>query len=341
MGIAYSTLRADPGLEPMLEQAVTHGWKTFQLEMVRSISPMQDMQSVARVRKLVLNYTPDVLHCHSSKAGAIGRIAIQGLERRPRLVYSPHAISANLGIQYLIAERLLSHFTDRFAAVSDSERDEIVSYGLTSIDRVDVVYPVIDTNEYFPLDRNTARQHLGLPFDCKLMLGIGRLTKQKDPLKFVEVARLVSLKEKAFKAVWLGDGELRREMQIDIEKKGLGETVILAGWQKDVRPWLASSDLLLSTSVYESFGYMVAEALAMERPVVASSISGTCDIMIRELKELLYRPNDVISASKLATDLLNSPFRALSLGQCGRKIVEQRFSADRMRESLSACYRLL
>ena len=229
--------------------------------------------------------------------------------------HTPNALAARLGLQYLIAERLLAPLTDRFVAISDSERDEIVNYGLASGNKVDVIYPCFDLDFYDPQDQTAARAALGLPNGVPLIIGVGRLTDQKDPLMFVEIVRRVAAETNSLKAIWLGDGPLREVVEMEVRRTGLEGVIELPGWQADMRPWFAAADLLFSTSKYESFGYMVAEALAMERPVVATSITGTSDIMNGGLERFLYPAGNASAAAERLLLLLLNPAQAKEIGR--------------------------
>lgn len=338
MALAYSTVRADPGFSSTLEETRAKGWHLFPVKMFPAISPANDLRSVCELRQVLRTYRPQIMHCHSSKAGALGRIAALGLSPRPRVIYTPNSLAAHLGMQYLIAERMLAPLTDRFVAISESERDEIVKYGLASSSKVDVVYPSFDLSFYKPQDQTAARVKLGLPADVPLMVGVGRLTEQKDPLMFVEIVRRVAAETKNLKAIWLGDGPLRDVVDAEVRRTGMEGVIELPGWQADMRPWLAAADLLLSTSRWESFGYMVAEALAMECPVVATSITGTSDIMNGGLESFLYPVGDAAAAAKRILELLRDPSRAKEIGRLGCSSIDVRFSSDRMAEALTTCY---
>ena len=338
IALAYSTLRADPGLEQVLEEAKIKGWELFPLEMVRSVAPAHDLRSIFRLHKILRSFQPQVVHCHSSKAGAIARIAVRGFSPRPRVVYTPHALAIDIGMQYLFFEKLLAPLTDCFGAVSESERKQFEQHGLLSRAKGLVIDPLIDTDYYFPQDRAAARAAIGIAPDAQVVVGVGRLTGQKDPLMFIDIIRQVASNAKALKAIWIGDGELRTTVEAEVQRTSLQDVVLLAGWKKDVRTWLAASDLLLSTSKYESYGYMVAEALAMERPVVATAVTGTSDIMCGELNEFLYSAGNAEAASKVVLALLNNPTRALSIGQSARESIQARFSAMQMSKALSDCY---
>lgn len=339
LGFAYSLRRAEAGFEDFLQRARAKGWQTFHLDMERQVSLSDDMRSGYQLRKLIRDFKPDIIHGHSSKAGAISRIFSMGIAPNPMVVYSPHAIATHLGKPYFLAERLLSLRTDRFIAVSDSEAKGLVDQGLANHENVDVVYPMIDMSYYHPQDRASAREEVGFPADGKVVIGIGRLTEQKDPLAFLDVVEKVIRTNPGVTAIWLGEGHLREAFLEKVRALGLEDSISLPGWKADVRPYLAASDVLLSTSLYESFGYMVAEAMAMERAVVATSIAGTMDVFGHENPGSLYSSGDSDQAAKLVCALLNEPVRSQEQERYGRRLIGSRFSASVMSQSLQDCYR--
>jgi glycosyltransferase involved in cell wall biosynthesis len=337
LGLAYATDRADANLGPLLARAQVSSWQTFPVDMRRRISMRHDAVGFIGMRRIIAKFQPDIVHCHSSKAGALCRLASATLAHRPLIVYSPHALAAPLGRQYLYIERALRLLTDSYIAVSDSEKAAIVSYRLAEADRVGVVYPSIDADHFAPMDRRAARAELGLD-DAPLVIGVGRLTAQKDPLAFLDVLDRLRAQMPSIRGIWVGDGALRSEFEAAIASRGLGDTVTLAGWRQDIRPYLAAADVLLSTSRFESFGYMVAEALAMERPVVASNVTGTVDIMSGGLKGGLYPLDDNGRASAMLAGLLTNAALAESVGRLGRQAIAHRFSPAIMLQRLLHCY---
>jgi glycosyltransferase involved in cell wall biosynthesis len=109
-------------------------------------------------------------------------------------------------------------------------------------------------------------------------------------------------------------------------------------WQHDVRTYISAADVLLNTSRFESFGYVTAEALAMKRPVVASDVTGTRDIMLDRFGAWLYPPDRTDIAAGLILQLLRDPDLSITIGNLGRSEVENKFSTERMRESLMHAY---
>jgi L-malate glycosyltransferase len=112
----------------------------------------------------------------------------------------------------------------------------------------------------------------------------------------------------------------------------------ITGWLDDVRPYLAASDLVVSTAAYESFGYATAEALAMDRPVVASAITGTVDVVTTDVGDQLYSYRDVDAAASLAARLLADAEYAAGIAARGRERVVTTFSPEKMRSGLAGAY---
>jgi glycosyltransferase involved in cell wall biosynthesis len=336
-GLAYGSARADSRLHPLLERAEKMGWMTFPIDMRREIGPRSDLAAFVKLRSVIDLFRPDILHCHSSKGGALGRAAGSLRLRTPVRLYTPNALAAPLGLKYLKIEKMLARYTDGFIAVSDSERAEIVGWSLAEESAVDVVYPLIDAGHFKPQVRSQARELLGLE-PGPLVLGVGRLTIQKDPGSFLSIIERLLLRLPNLQAIWLGSGEGERDFRERVERGNLQNVVRLVSWQHDIRSYLAAADVLLSTSVFESFGYMVAEALSMELPVVATDITGTCDIMRGHLREWLYSVKDYDHAVKLLSELLQDVRKASEVGRLGRSEVKRRFTAELMRGALLESY---
>lgn len=334
-GLAYATRRADHRLEPTLEMARRLRWELYPVDMRREVHPASDMACAYTLAGAIRNFRPAILHCHSSKAGALGRIASYGVWPRPRVVYSPHALA--LEPHYLRIERTFRHLTHRFLAVSDSERDQLLGLGFGNASSVGVVYPTIDTEVYAPRSQRSEREALSLP-DGPILLGIGRMTRQKRPLDLLEVLKLVRVRVPDAAGVWVGDGEHRELFEERARELGLLPHVRVTGWLKDVRPYIGAANIILSTSAFESFGYNVAEALAMERPVVATRVCGTKDILPSSLGDVFFDVGETADAASKCVAILKSRSVSEQLGRDGRKVVTNRFSVKRMRDGLLRFY---
>jgi glycosyltransferase involved in cell wall biosynthesis len=335
---AYGMSRADSRLSPFLDSVTKMGWASYATDMRREISVRNDFSSLKQLRRAVAHFSPDLIHCHSSKAGALGRAAAAMQSKAPARVYSPHALAAHLGGKYLRIEKMLSRHTDRFIAVSESERKEIVSFSLAEEQSVSVVYPTVDCDYFRPASREDARRTLGIGWG-PLVVSIGRLTAQKNPAAFLEIMQRLHQRRSDVHAIWVGSGTGDVDFPALIKAARMENVIRVADWQHDIRKYIAAADVLLSTSRFESFGYVAAEALSMNRPVVASDITGTRDIMRGALQEWLYPAAEPERAAQLLFQLLRSPEQAAKIGGIGRDEIQRRFSREQMRDTLVEAYR--
>jgi glycosyltransferase involved in cell wall biosynthesis len=336
-GLVYSSKRADLAFGSFLERAARAGWKLYDVEMEREIRPLRDLRSAVGLRRVLAAFKPDIVHAHSSKAGALARIVGPTLVVRPAIVYSPHAIASNAHASYALIERMLATVTERFVAVSDSERAQLAAHGIASAGRIDVASPAIDGVHYAPRDARAAKRRCGLD-GAPVVCAVGRLCHQKNPFEFLRIVRALRERYPALVAVWVGEGELRRSLEHALLETGDDEWFKLPGWHSDVRDWVAASDLVINSSSYESFGYVTIEALLMCRPVVASRIVGTTDIMMGSLSELLYENGDVAQAVALCTDVIERRSKYDGIVTAARASLLERFDVDSLRQRLSASY---
>ncbi len=336
-GFAFGDSRADSRLDPFLKTIDQRGWRAYPIAMCREVDALKDWAALTGLRRAILAFEPDILHCHSSKAGILGRLASRTVLSRPTVLYNPHALAVPLGKKFLYIERALSGLVDHYIAVSEGEADDIVRYGVSRRSKVQVVFPAIDTRVFSPRDKRGARIALGLT-EAPLVLGLGRLTQQKNPLSFLRIVEKARRQLPGLRALWIGDGDLTAAFHETVASLGLKDYVQLVPWQHDVRLHLAAADALLCTSLYESFGYMAAEALAMQVPVVAPQVSGPRDILVGPLARQLFPAGDEERARDLLLNILTQSDYALEQGRLGRELVMQRFSPKEMRASLTACY---
>jgi len=336
-GLVYSLHRADRAFITLLDKLRADGWNLFELDMRRAINPMHDAKCAAELQRIYRTFRPDVVHAHSSKAGALSRIATVGMKDRPRLVYTPHSIASNVSRIYGLIEKMLALRLDIMTAVTESEREELNGLKLLPLHRIHVVVPTIPREAFAPRNREDARRALGFGTE-PIIVAVGRLTRQKDPLAFVELANELRKSVPKLRAVWVGDGELRGAMEGRIVAFGLETCVSITGWLEDVRSHLAAANLFVSTSRYESFGYVTAEALSMERPVVASEITGTVDVVCNDMADQLFTLDDADGAVQLASRILADPDFANAIAQRGRAFVTMKFSIEETRRGLHEAY---
>jgi glycosyltransferase involved in cell wall biosynthesis len=317
---------------------------TYEVRMYREISPIADMAAAWQIATYLKHKGSfDVVHVHSSKAGAVGSLAAR-LVGVPRIVFTPNAFvsfgtSGFRGWLYLQFERLCGQLAHRVVAVSNEEQAYALVQGIASMSRLSVI-----PNGIIPPDLSvysTARSRLraewGIAENTRLIGSIGRLTAQKDPLLFVEVAARRALRFTANEEMYVmgGTGELENEVKTLIAKRGLEGRVMPIGFRTDMDAVLSSLDVYVLHSRYEGMPLTVLEAMGHALSVVSTKVSGVAEPL--QGGGILVEPGDAAALDN-ALDQLIEPIVREAMGKSNRTRLEANYSVTSMIDSLLQVY---
>jgi glycosyltransferase involved in cell wall biosynthesis len=168
---------------------------------------------------------------------------------------------------------------------------------------------------------------------------MGRLRAQKNPLAFVEGAAEVARQCPDAQFTLVGDGPLRDEVTARIRQLGLEGSVRWLGWHAHGYRLLAAADITTLTSLWEGTPFTLLEAMAWSRPVVATAVNGCPEIVVEGITGFLVPPGDPAAWARRVIELLHSPTQARTMGQQGRKRLEERFTVQHMIAQLETQYR--
>ena len=296
-----------------------------------------DLRSAGGLSRLLRDCGPfDIVHGHSSKAGALVRLLPHGGRRT---VYSPHAFAtldrAGRPFRsqlYGAAERVLMTRTDLLVATSAQEAREARRLGAPPA-RIALVVNGMERPDYLP--RAEARRRLGVPDGAVCVGFIGRMTLQKRPQRFVEVLARATGAE-----VWgvmIGQGEAQAEVEALIASHGLAGRMVL---QQSASAWtfMLAFDVLLGTSAYEGMPYVLLEALHAGLPIVTDDVGGVSE-MVGDGENGFV--SDPCAPAELVSLKLKRLIQDAALReQMGRASLERarRFSVEAMADGLSDAY---
>lgn len=273
---------------------------------------------VRRLRRLIDEVDPDLVHLHSAKAGLAGRLALRG--RRPT-VFQPHAWSfeAVTGPVARVArgwERFASRWTHLVVCVSEDERRRGEEVGVRA--RTLVLPNGIDLGRYRVADgaeRGTTRRDLGLE-DRPTVVCIGRLARQKGQDVLLDALPALRTRVPDAQLVLVGDGP-----DADALRARAAPGVVFTGSRSDVRPWLTAADVVALPSRWEAGLSLVAmEAMALGRPVVSADVAGARN-GLAGAGAVVPREDAAALANALAARL-EDPSLAEHEGRAGRLTVE-------------------
>ena len=314
----------------------------------RELSPRSDTAAIAQLRRLVRARSPDVLHTHTAKAGATGRIAgLLAGRPRPTLVhtYHGHVLSGYFSPRrervFRGVERLLAYRTDALVAVSEEVRDDLVGFGVAPAAKFAVVPYGFDLPEWSDRDeeaRSWIRRDIGVDEGTFVFGWAGRLTAIKRPADLVRTLAAVLAAGEDAVLVVVGDGEEREATERLAAEVGVAERVRFVGFQRAIRDWYAAFDAALLTSANEGTPVAAIEALAAERPVVATDAGGTATVVRDGVSGLLAPIGDVDALAAHLVRLARDPALRQRLGRQGADDVRGRFATARMADELEAIY---
>jgi glycosyltransferase involved in cell wall biosynthesis len=194
-------------------------------------------------------------------------------------------------------------------------------------DKVRVIYHGIDLDNFD--GRISSGPYPGFTNPSGVILGnAGRLTSQKGQQYLIEIASRLKQKNIRFTLYIAGTGEMQSELETLIEKNNLHNEVVLLGFVEDVENFMQAIDIFVLSSVWEGFGYVIVEAMAACKPVVAFDISSNPEIIIRDQTGFLIEYPDLEMFCSKIELLINDEILRRQFGKKGRETVETFFQLD-------------
>jgi len=313
----------------------------------REIAPLQDLRALAGLRRLVRAWRPHIVHTHTAKAGLLGRLAARAAGV-PTIVHTFHGhvlrgyfSPAKTGLFRRLETRLAAA-TDALVAVSESVKQDLVDLGVARAEKIRVVPLGLDLAHLAAgLPRGVLRRETGVPEAAPLVGMVGRLVPIKDVPTFLRAARLVRAERADARFALVGDGEERSALEALCRQLGLAEAVTFLGWRRDLAAIYGDLDVVVNASRNEGTPVALIEALAAGRPVVATRVGGTPDLLGDGERGRLVPPGDPAALARAVLETLDQSEAARRRAQAGREHVLARHSADRLVRDVDALYREL
>ena len=242
-----------------------------------------------------------------------------------------------------VARRAARRCVRHFVAVSEIVRESwlgwAVSLGLPE-SAVTTIHPGLDLARYdvAPGTLEGVRTELDLAGRGPILINVARLDPGKRQIDLIPMmARVVGRHPDALLLI-VGDGEERANLEAAIAAAGLGRSIALVGRRDDVPALLRASDLFVFTSFSESFGLVIAEAMAAALPVAAYALPAFEEIVVRGGTGELVGEKRPEAIAEVVLDMLGDMERARAMGAAGRARAEKKFEISRAVRSLEAVY---
>jgi glycosyltransferase involved in cell wall biosynthesis len=240
---------------------------------------------------------------------------------------------------YRVLYRLAARWVDGFIAVSEDVKTALQeAFGIPP-DKITVICNSVDVRRYQqPVDRARVRRELGLAESARVMIVVATFKEQKGHRYLVEAAPPVIAEYPDLHILFVGDGELREELQLQVREAGVEGHIHFLGFRQDIPELLAASDCFVLPSLWEGLPMALVEAMATGLPIIATEVSGSKQAMINGETGLLVGPGDVAQLEEAMVRLLSQPDQARAMGSAAQRRVESNFGASKQAEEHIALY---
>lgn len=308
------------------------------------INPLGDVRAFVEVLRILRDVEPDLVHTHTAKAGALGRVAATlhnatlPRRKRCRIVHTFHghvldgyfSPAGNALVRW--AERALGLLSDRIVAISETQRRDLVErFRVAPARKVTIVPLGLDLERLLALQPSLdARLALGVEHGAFVVTFVGRFVPIKNVPLLLEAFALLARGVPCARLLLAGEGPLRPAIEARAHALGLERSVTFLGWRDDLAPVYAASDVVALTSRNEGTPVSLIEAMAAARPVVATAVGGVVDLVNDGRTGRLVAPDDAASFGAALLELARDPAGRGRLGEAARENVRLRFTAGRL-----------
>jgi len=295
-------------------------------------NPFTILKAIKEIKKAVKDFNPDLVCCHSTAAGFLGRLTIRN---KIPTIFTAHGWAFTKGTPFLrktiaiLIEKLAGKFCSKIICVSDFDKSLVLKYKITSIDKIEVVHNGVDIQDV----QDFQNSKLSIVF-------VGRLAKPKDPLLLLKAFNDLSpeLKDKASISI-IGDGPKLKQLKEFIKETKLEGINLLGSMSKTkVLETLKKSDIFVLISDWEGFPYTIIEAMSCGLPVIASDVGGIREAINNECGILVKR-GDQQEIKYALERLLRNPSLIKEMGRNAKERLEKEFSLDKMLRKTEQVYK--
>lgn len=344
-------------------------------EMQRDIAPWKDRAAYRRIKEIIRDFQPDIVHTHASKAGAVGRLAAADMGVKAIVhTFHGHVFHSYFGRMrtsvYKNIERFLARRSSRIVAISERQKEELVDeHRICPADKVTVIplgFDLTRFREDQEAKRRLFRHVYGVKEDEIAVGIIGRLVPIKDHDLFIEALHRVAQRTgRRLRAFVVGDGEERDRLQARVHELGLSQVegpvfnghgfghgvngkpavepalVTFTSWVREVDIVNAGLDIVVLSSRNEGTPVSLIEAQAAGRPVVSTRVGGVENVVVEGRTGLLSPSGDVARFAENLEALVEDEQLRRDMGARGWGHVQDRYHYRRLVDDTAALYRSL
>lgn len=297
-----------------------------------SKDPFAFIRGYMRLRRIIKDFKPDVVHSHMVHANLLARL-VRLTTKIPRLICTAHSINEG-GKHRMLAYQLTDPLADIFTNVSKVAAETFEAKGAAPLGRILTIYNGIDIQKFSPegMKREVCRRLYNAGCN-KIILAVGRLSEEKDYPNLLNSFSMIVKKDRNIQLWIVGDGPLRASLERLAADLGLSERTKFLGTRPDneIPGLMRAADIFVLSSAWEGFGLVVAEAMATEKVVVATDSGGVREV-VGDFGFLVPAKDSKALANTLEKALNMPSEQAIELGKKARQRIVEKYSLDSIAE---------
>jgi len=342
---------SSPG-EELERTAREEGVRSLGVRMEREISPLQDLNSLWRLYRVMRQFRPDLTDVGTPKAGLLGGLAAW-LNRVPCRIYMLHGLRCETatGLKrrlLLFTERVACFCAHRVICVSESLRQKAVSLGIVELDRTAVLGSGscngVDAERFAPtVERLRAalelRWRLGIPEDAPVIGFVGRFVADKGIAELFEAYSQLRQISPELRLLLVGDFEEGDPVPRQLRERIKSDPhITITGFLRDVARYYHAMDVLALPTCREGFPTVVLEAHAAGKPVVTFRATGAVDAVVDGVDGIVVAVGDTRALAEAIARLISNPSLARTMGRNGYDRVLREFQPIRIWSAFAETY---
>lgn len=310
------------------------------VDMQRPINKT-DLTAMHDVRKLIRKYEPDIVYAHSSKAGAITRVANIQIKKengkKIKCIYNPHGWAFNMRcgkkkqIMYTLIERIAALFCDKIICISEAEKRSALSKRICGEGKLQVILNGVDVEKYEHRKisgvNTVNREACGISEDAFVIGMVGRISEQKAPDIFIRAAKEIQDNIPNAYFIIVGDGPDRKKVEEYARENDI--SLFITGWVENTSDYIDLFDVALLLSRWEGFGLVLPEYMLSGKPIIATRVDAIPEIILDGENGILIEPDDEVIASETVLKLYRNKILKLKLSHNGVITVHEKFDVKR------------
>ncbi len=299
-------------------------------DLIHPIRPLQDLRGFFELKDIICAGRYDAVHCHSTKAGILGRLAAKACGVK-KIIYTVHGWWPILRFSNpwirrcaIQVERFLAKMSTDLVLISTADLDAAIQMKIGDVSRRKIIRNAISLNA--PPESGVLRRELNLSEDKIIIGNVARVDAQKNPDLFFEVAK--QLKSDQFVFVWVGEGTDLERMRSRSQHEGMASKVKFIGFRENGIDYICDFDMLFMTSRSEGVPISILEAIALGKLIFSSNVGGISETIGLENTFTL----------ECAPDCIAEALQKRGLEKDRRSMSDSSYSAEDMCHAYMQCY---